>query len=186
MPCAPIRDLRTLSDGFAFLARRSRSGRFHGERGEVRDQVLREERGSLVRRDVERPAQRVDLAVDRGRRLPCIEPLPLVAHAVGRGSAEALGARIAETLAELLRGRSGCSAAGLAHPSGNDLTSVLTSCWSELSLTARRRSPWWKTLVGKGSSARWSRRTRTPGPRACSARPRQWPSPPDHGEATSS
>ena len=33
---------------------------------EVRDQVLREERRGLVRRGVERPTQRVSLAVDRG------------------------------------------------------------------------------------------------------------------------
>jgi len=41
----------------------------HEERREVRDEVLREERGSLPRRHVERPPQRMDLVVDRGRRL---------------------------------------------------------------------------------------------------------------------
>ena len=45
------------------------------ERGEVRHEVLREERRRLPRGDVERAAERVDLAVHRGRRLALVEPL---------------------------------------------------------------------------------------------------------------
>ena len=41
----------------------------HGERGDVREEALREERGSLVRRDLERSPQRRS-TVDRSRRLP--------------------------------------------------------------------------------------------------------------------
>jgi len=79
-----------------------------GKRREVRDEVLREERGSLSRSDVERPPQRMDLVVDRGRRLLRVEPGRLVAlerggRYVDRESPE--GAHRLEVRADLPGGR---------------------------------------------------------------------------------
>jgi len=154
-------DLATLEEAAAHVV--------HWKGRAIRNEVFREERGRLARRDVERSPQGMDFAVDRGGRLLRVEPLPLVAlerggrhvhggatvdevahglqvaadlvggrpalvlhvheqrvcelvhrRALRRRSAEALGARLAESLPELLLGCSRGLAAGLAVLAATD------------------------------------------------------------------